>query len=101
MAAASRQKYRSKSPVSPSGPTRADLQTGSDPAQDPAQDDLPPAGSIDLDSLEVVEHMQPGSGFTSRKRDDTDSFAMEDPPSDEVRLDPRFNRVSDAATQLI
>jgi hypothetical protein len=52
-----------------------------------------------MSSLEVFEHIRPGGGFV--RNESSDSFAWDDPPSEEVRLDPRFHRTADPATELI
>src|SRR5262245_48318262 len=76
-----------------------------DPIDDVGTDlsasDVPPSPSspVSLDSLEVVERMPAGRGFS--RADHIDSFAMDDPPSEEVRLDPRFHRFAEPATELI
>src|SRR5689334_23385481 len=59
------------------------------PADPPAPPSLEP-GVISASGLEVVERGRPGRGFEGVA--DQDCFAMDDPPSEEVRLDPRFVR---------
>ncbi|MEQ1567645.1 MAG: hypothetical protein ABMA64_18525, partial [Myxococcota bacterium] len=59
----------------------------------------PASGGDPLDSVEVVERGPAGGGFVGAEM--IDSYAMDDPPSEEVRLDPRFHRVAEPATELI
>lgn len=65
-----------------------------DPADEPTPDPID-----GFDALEVVEHHRSRHTFDNDAAQD--SFAMEDPPSEEVRLDPRFASAAEPATEVI